>query len=588
MPPWTRLSSPFPPVSACNNCSGSRRGSEPKPNGTSSMSLKSSSLRAIDSRHRSRAPAGTSPTPRVTPGPAATRTARSAAGSAINPDAGAEASSQPAPVGQGAVFEPDCDPSAVSMQSVISVTNLSKTYASGFRALKNVSLDIRRGEIFALLGPNGAGKTTLIGIICGIVNPSEGRIRVDGHDLVADRGRRRRAEAGYVEAGALAPGRRRDHHSDHPLHRRGRRDGRTDRGDQQRRDHPGGRQGRVDAQARQETIDVAPGENAGAYPACALRLPPRAGESWKRTDLYVRRAGRPDRHDRAAAGPDRDGHPVQGSADDAKLARGHLRHPGERQKMSAMNVYAIRAIYKFEMSRTRRTLMQSIIAPVISTALYFVVFGAAIGGRISEVEGVTYGAFIVPGLVMLSLLTQSISNASFGIYFPKFTGTIYELLSAPVSYLEIVVSYVGAAATKSVVLGLIILATAALLVPLRVEHPVWMMLFLVLTAVTFSLVGFIIGIWADGFEKLQLVPLLIVTPLTFLGGSFYSVDMLPPFWQTVTLFNPVVYLISGFRWSFYGLADVSVGVSLAMTVVFLAVSLAIVAWIFKTGYRLKT
>jgi ABC-2 type transport system permease protein len=253
-----------------------------------------------------------------------------------------------------------------------------------------------------------------------------------------------------------------------------------------------------------------------------------------------------------------------------------------------MNVYAIRAIYKFEMARTRRTLMQSIISPVISTSLYFVVFGAAIGSRIQEVGGISYGAFIVPGLIMLSLLTQSISNASFGIYFPKFTGTIYELLSAPVSYLEIVLSYVGAAATKSIILGLIILATAGLFVPLHIAHPLWMIVFLVLTAVTFSLVGFIIGIWADGFEKLQLVPLLIVTPLTFLGGSFYSVDMLPPFWQTVMLFNPVVYLISGFRWSFYGIADVSVGVSLAMTMAFMAISLAIVAWIFKTGYRLKT
>ncbi len=253
-----------------------------------------------------------------------------------------------------------------------------------------------------------------------------------------------------------------------------------------------------------------------------------------------------------------------------------------------MNLYAIRAIYKFEMARTRRTLMQSVVSPVISTSLYFVVFGAAIGGRIQQVEGVSYGAFIVPGLIMLSLLTQSISNASFAIYFPKFTGTIYELLSAPVSYLEIVLSYVGAAATKSMVLGLIILATAGLFVPLRIEHPAWMVLFLVLTAVTFSLFGFIIGIWADGFEKLQLIPLLFVTPLTFLGGSFYSIHMLPPFWRTVTLFNPVVYLISGFRWSFYGLADVSVGVSLAMITAFLAASLAIVAWIFRTGYRLKT
>ena len=253
-----------------------------------------------------------------------------------------------------------------------------------------------------------------------------------------------------------------------------------------------------------------------------------------------------------------------------------------------MNIHAMRAIYKFEMARTRRTLMQSIVSPVISTSLYFVVFGAAIGSRIQHVEGVSYGAFIVPGLIMLSLLTQSISNASFAIYFPKFTGTIYELLSAPVSYREIVLSYVGAAATKSIVLGVIIIATAALFVPLRIEHPLWMVLFLVLTAVTFSLFGFIIGIWADGFEKLQLIPLLIITPLTFLGGSFYSIHMLPPVWQTVTLFNPVVYLISGFRWSFYGLADVSLGVSLTMTLVFLSASLAVVAWIFKTGYRLKT
>ena len=253
-----------------------------------------------------------------------------------------------------------------------------------------------------------------------------------------------------------------------------------------------------------------------------------------------------------------------------------------------MNVYAIRAIYVFEMARARRTLMQSLVSPVISTALYFVVFGAAIGGRIPHVEGVSYGAFIVPGLVMLSLLTQSVSNASFGIYFPKFVGTIYELLSAPVSYLEIVVAYVGAAATKSVILGLVILGTAAFIVPLRIEHPVWMVAFLVLTSVTFCLFGFIIGIWADGFEKLQVIPLLIITPLTFLGGSFYSINMLPPFWQTVSLFNPVVYLVSGFRWSFYGLADVDVWVSLGMTGVFLAASLAVIAWIFRTGYRLKT
>jgi ABC-2 type transport system permease protein len=253
-----------------------------------------------------------------------------------------------------------------------------------------------------------------------------------------------------------------------------------------------------------------------------------------------------------------------------------------------MNLYAIRAIYKFEMARTFRTLLQSLVSPVISTSLYFVVFGAAIGSRITDIGGVSYGAFIVPGLIMLSLLTQSISNASFAIFFPKFTGTIYELLSAPVSYIEIVISYVGAAATKSVIVGTIILATAGLLVPLEIEHPLWMIAFLVLTAVTFSLFGFILGIWADSIEKLQLVPLLIITPLTFLGGSFYSVDMLPPFWQTATLFNPVIYLISGFRWSFYGMADVNIGVSLTMTIFFLAVCLVTVWWIFKTGYRLKT
>ena len=253
-----------------------------------------------------------------------------------------------------------------------------------------------------------------------------------------------------------------------------------------------------------------------------------------------------------------------------------------------MNLQAMRAIYLFEMARTRRTLLQSIVSPVISTSLYFVVFGAAIGSRIPEIDGISYGAFIVPGLIMLSLLTQSVSNASFGIYFPKFTGTIYELLSAPVSYLEIAASYVGAAASKSIVLGLVILATAGFFVPIQVAHPFWMLLFLVLTAVTFSLFGFIIGIWADNFEKLQLVPLLIITPLTYLGGSFYSIHILPPIWQTITLFNPVVYLVSGFRWSFYDLADVSVGVSLVMTLLFLVIFLAIVAWIFKTGYRLKT
>jgi len=252
-----------------------------------------------------------------------------------------------------------------------------------------------------------------------------------------------------------------------------------------------------------------------------------------------------------------------------------------------MNLHAMRAIYAFEMARTRRTLLQSIVAPVVSTSLYFIIFGAAIGSHFHEVDGVNYGAFIVPGLVMLSLLTQSITNASFSIYFQKFTGTIFELLSAPVSYLEVVVSYVGAAASKSMLLGLIILGTAWLFVPLRIDHPAWMLAFLFLTAITFSLFGFIIGIWADGFEKLQLVPLLIITPLTFLGGSFYSIHMLPPLWQAISHVNPVVYLVSGFRWSFYGVADVSVGASLAMTLIALAICLTLVSWIFRTGYRLK-
>ena len=248
---------------------------------------------------------------------------------------------------------------------------------------------------------------------------------------------------------------------------------------------------------------------------------------------------------------------------------------------------AIKAIFKFEMARTKRTLMQSIIAPVISTSLYFIVFGAAIGSRITAINDVSYGAFIVPGLIMLSLLTQSVSNASFGIYFPKFTGTIYELLSAPISYFEIILSYVGASATKSIALGLIILATASFFVQIHIAHPLWMLFFLVATSITFSLFGFIIGIWADGFEKLQVVPLLVITPLTFLGGCFYSIEVLPPFWQTLALLNPIVYLVSGFRWSFYNSSDVSLGLSVGMMLVFLAICVAIVAWIFKTGYRLK-
>ncbi|HCW89213.1 MAG TPA: sugar ABC transporter permease [Marinobacter sp.] len=253
-----------------------------------------------------------------------------------------------------------------------------------------------------------------------------------------------------------------------------------------------------------------------------------------------------------------------------------------------MNLYGVRAIYKFEMNRMWRTLMQSVASPVISTSLYFVVFGSAIGSRMGDIEGISYGAFIIPGLVMLSLLMQSISNASFGIYMPKFSGTIYEVLSAPVSYFEVVLGYVGAATTKSVILGLIILATARLFVDYTVLHPLWMFLFLILTAVTFSLFGFIIGIWADGFEKLQVVPLMVVTPLVFLGGTFYSIDMLPEIWQTITLFNPVVYLISGFRWAFYGVSDVHIVVSVGMILVFLSLCMGAIWWIFKTGYRLRS
>ena len=320
-----------------------------------------------------------------------------------------------------------------------------------------------------------------------------------------------------------------------------------------------------------------------ALPAVARGLQPRTVRWRQRTDLQLRHQGRAHRHHQPAQRPQSRRHPLLRPRHHPELAGRHFRQPGE----GAMNFRAVRAIYLFEMARTWRTLLQSIVSPVVSTSLYFVVFGAAIGSRITQVEGVSYGTFIVPGLVMLSVLTQSIANASFGIYFPKFVGTIYELLSAPISYFEIVLGYVGAAATKSIILGLIILATAGLFVPLQIHHPWWMLTFLILTAVTFSLFGFIIGIWADGFEKLQMIPMLVVTPLTFLGGSFYSVNMLPSGWRTITLLNPVVYLISGFRWSFYEIADVSIGVSVGITLMFLAICMATVWWIFKTGYRLK-
>ena len=323
---------------------------------------------------------------------------------------------------------------------------------------------------------------------------------------------------------------------------------------------------------------AAAARGAGRLAAGAVGRPADAG-------LQLRRAAGALAHRRAAARAGRAGHRVPGPADRAELAGGHLRQPG--QEASRMNLHAIRAIYLFEMARTWRTLLQSIASPVISTSLYFVVFGSAIGSRMAQIDGISYGAFIVPGLIMLAVLTQSISNASFGIYMPKFAGTIYEVLSAPVSALEIVIGYVGAAASKSIVLGLLILATARLFVDFSIAHPLWMLAFLVLTSVTFSLFGFVIGVWADGFEKLQIVPMMIVTPLAFLGGSFYSIHMLPPLWQQMTLFNPVVYLVSAFRWSFYGVADVGVGLSLAMTAVFMLLCLGAIAWIFRTGYKLK-
>ncbi len=325
-------------------------------------------------------------------------------------------------------------------------------------------------------------------------------------------------------------------------------------------------------------------EPLATVPAAPRRLPTEPRQQRQGVDLHLRHQKRAHRHYRAARRSQPCRYQVQRPANHAELARRHLRRSGGG---AAMNAYAVRAIYLYEMARTGRTLFQSVVSPVISTSLYFVVFGAAIGSRITQIDGVSYGSFIVPGLIMLMLLTQSVTNASFGIYFPRFVGTIYELLSAPVSPFEIVLGYVGAAATKSIILGLIILATSFLFVPLHIAHPFWMLAFLVLTAVTFSLFGFILGLWADGFEKLQIVPLLIITPLTFLGGTFYSTSVLPPFWRTVTLFNPLVYLISGFRWSFFGIADVNIEVSLAMTLVFLAACMAIVWWFFKTGYRLK-
>ena len=560
------------------------------------------------------------------------------------------------------------------MQPIVQISGLSKTYASGFQALKTIDLDIRRGEIFALLGPNGAGKTTLINIVCGIVNPSTGTVLADGHDIIRDY-RAARSRIGLVpqelttdafetvwatvsfsrglfgkpKNPAIVEQVLRD------LSLWDKRDSKimTLSGGMKRRvliakalahepqilflDEP---TAGVDVELRQDMwklvrrlrddgvtiiltthyIEEAEemADRVGVISKGEIILVEEKAELMRKlgqkqltlhlqtrldavpealagygltlqaegrgTRLHLRHQGRAHRHHRPDEGPRRRRHPLQRPAHQPVLARGHLRRPFEGERM---NLHAIKAIYRFEMARTWRTPLQSILSPVISTSLYFIVFGAAIGSHMAAIDGVPYGAFIVPGLIMLSLLTQSIANASFAIYFPKFVGTIFELLSAPVAWWEAVFAYVAAAATKSVILGLIILATAFLFVPLKIAHPVWMLLFLILTAATFSLFGFIIGVWADGFEKLQAIPLLIITPLTFLGGSFYSIDMLPPFWRAVTLVNPVVYLISGFRWSFNGVADVGIEVSLAMTLIFLAACIAVIAWIFKTGYRLK-
>ena len=533
------------------------------------------------------------------------------------------------------------------MTAAIAVSHLSKIYAGGFQALKDINLEIRRGEIFGLLGPNGAGKTTLISVICGIVNPTAGKIAVEGHDIITDYRAARSliglvpqevttdaftspwsttsfsrglfgkpANAAYLEKilRALSLW---DKRNDKIM---------TLSGGMKRRlmiakalsheprilflDEP---TAGVDVELRKDMWEVVRALRAEGmtiiltthYIEEAELMADRVGVINKgelilvenKTEL-MRKLGRKQltlelREPLAAVPPALARHALTLADAGRKLVYNYDTGSGETGiteliDEGPMNLHAIAAIYRYEMARTRRTMLQSIVSPVISTSLYFVVFGAAIGSRISEIEGVSYGAFIVPGLMMLMLLTQSIMNASFGIYFPRFVGTIYEILSAPVSYVEILIGYVGAATTKSIILGLIILGTSALFVPLRIAHPVWMLAFLVLTSVSFSLFGFILGVWADGFEKLQIVPMLIITPLTFLGGTFYSTSLLPPFWRTVTLFNPLVYLISGFRWSFFELADVHFGISVAITVLFLAACLVAISWIFKTGYRLKT
>ena len=560
------------------------------------------------------------------------------------------------------------------MPEIISVSDVSKTYASGLRALDHVNLEIRPGEIFALLGPNGAGKTTLIGTICGIVKLAEGTVKVGGLDIVADY-RSVRALIGLVPQELTTdafetvwatvsfsrglfgkppdPAYIEKTLKDLSL---------WDKRDSKIMTLSGGMKRRVmmaKALAHEPRVLFLDEPSAGVDVAPRIdmwqmvRELRESGVTIVLTTHYIDEAE--DMADRigvihhgkiilvedkvtlmrklgkkrltiriepalARLPPDLAAHGVALSDDGTELTyvydpggsrdavaslledlRGagigvkDLETPRARSKRSLStssgsdDEHARRsAIYRFEMDRTWRTVTQSIISPVLSTALYFVVFGSAIGSRIERIGDIRYGSFIVPGLIMLSVLTQSIANASFGIYFPKFTGTIYELLSAPVSHVEVVLGYVGAAATKSVLVGLIILATASAFVPLHLAHPVWMLSFLVLTAITFSLFGFIIGIWADGFEKLQLIPMLIVMPLTFLGGPFYSINMLPPVWQKLSLLNPSVYLISGFRWSFFEKAEMPVTISFAMTLTFFLVSLAAATWIVKTGWRLKT
>ncbi len=560
------------------------------------------------------------------------------------------------------------------MPAILSIRNLTKTYAGGHQALNAVTLDIARGEIFALLGPNGAGKTTLIGISCGLVTPSSGSVTVDGHDVVRDF-RAARASIGLVPQELTTDafetvwatvsfsrglfGRRPDAALLEQVLRSlslwEKKDSKiaTLSGGMKRRvliakalaheprvlflDEPSAGvdvelrrdmwnvvrrlrdagvtiiltthyieeaeemadrigiisrgelilvegQGDADAETRPQAAHPASAECPRGHPAQPQRLRPHVEPRWSDPRLCLRERRRAGPDHRAAAPAERRGRELPGSGDQPELARGNLRVAGPGCRM---NWQAVRAIYRFEMSRTFRTLVQSIGAPVLSTSLYFVVFGSAIGSRMTQIGGVPYGAFIVPGLIMLSVLTESVGNGSFGIYMPKWAGTLYELLSAPVSTPEILLGYVGAAACKSILVGLIILATSTLFVPLHILHPLGMIVFLVLTSVSFSLFGFMLGVWADSWEKLQVVPLLVITPLTFLGGSFYSIDMLPPFWRGVTLFNPVVYLISGFRWSFYGLSDVGIGVSLGFITVFLAACLGIVSWMIRTGWRLK-